>query len=123
MILLFGTLSEAADTKYAGEFLSLGVGARSLGMGDAYPLTSRDPSGIFYNPAYLAKSDSVRLSFDNIYGFVLPRNNIAMSIGDLGIARSSTPQGAVYYVSHGFNTYSFLRLGLGVKFANGKKRF
>ncbi|MBU0479364.1 alpha/beta hydrolase [bacterium] len=100
-----------------------GVSVRSLGMGNVYPLTARDPSGIFYNPAYLAKSDSIRLSFDNIYGPVLPRNNIAMSIGDLGIARSSATQGAVYYVSHGFNTYSFLRLGVGVKVLNGQKDF
>lgn len=102
---------------------SFAFSSRSLGMGDAYPLTSRDPSGLFYNPAYLAKSDSVRFSFDNIYGPILPRNNIAMSVGDLGIARSSTTQGTVYYLSHGFNTYSFLRLGLGVKFSNSKKDF
>ena len=97
------------------------LSTRSLGMGDAYPLTVRDPSGIFYNPAYLAKSDGVRVSLDNIAGPVLPRNNIALSIGDLGIAGSSTAQGSTYYIAQGFNTYSFLRLGIGAKFSDNQK--
>lgn len=96
---------------------------RSLGMGDLFSPASRDPSGIFYNPAFLARADSIRLSFDNIYADTLPRNNIAFSIGDLGIARSSTLSGPVYSFAHGFNTYSFLRLGVGVKFLEQKKDF
>jgi len=103
--------------------LASAIPVRPLGMGDIFSPAAHDPSGLFYNPAYLARNDSVRFSFDNIYGPILPRNDLSVSIGDLGIARSSTDQGAVYYLSSGFNTYSFLRLGAGVKTLNGKKDF
>ena len=33
---------------------SVALSIRSIGMGDAYPITALDPSGIYYNPAYLA---------------------------------------------------------------------
>jgi len=101
--------------------VSLALSTRSLGMGDAYPLTARDPSGIFYNPAYLAKADGVRVSLDNIAGSVLPRNNIALSIGDLGIACNSDTRGPIYYIAQAFNTYSFLHLGIGAKFSDTQR--
>lgn len=103
--------------------LASAISVRSLGLGDIFSPAARDPSGLYYNPAYLARADAVRFSFDNIYGPTLPRNNLALSIGDLGLARSSTDQGAVYSLSQGLNTYSFLRLGFGVKFLDGKKDF
>ncbi len=103
--------------------VSYAISVRSLGMGDIYSPAARDPSGILYNPAYLARNDSLRLSFDDIYGSLLPRNDLAVSIGDLGMARYSTNQGAVYCLSSGFNTYSFLRLGIGIKTLNDKKDF
>ncbi len=40
--------------KYAGEFLSLGVGGRSLGMGSAYVALARDVTAGYWNPAGLA---------------------------------------------------------------------
>ncbi|MFQ5706266.1 MAG: PorV/PorQ family protein [bacterium] len=40
--------------KYAGEFLSLGVGARSLGMGGAYVSVARDVTAGYWNPAGLS---------------------------------------------------------------------
>jgi pimeloyl-ACP methyl ester carboxylesterase len=100
---------------------STSLSIRAIGMGDVYPEAARDPSGLYYNPAYLAKADGVRVSLDNIYGPILPRNSVAASIGDLGIAGFSASQGSVYQISHGFNTYSFLRLGAGIKLLDGKK--
>jgi hypothetical protein len=40
--------------KYAGEFLNLGAGSRSLGMGSAYVAIARDVSAGYWNPAGLA---------------------------------------------------------------------
>ncbi|MCX5751764.1 MAG: alpha/beta fold hydrolase [Candidatus Saganbacteria bacterium] len=91
---------------------------RSLGMGDVYSAAAHDPSGIFYNPAYLARADSIRLAFDDT-----PRPNLAFSIGDLGIAGSDTDLGSVYSLAQGFSSYSFLRLGVGMKFLNDKNDF
>jgi len=103
--------------------VSSAISIRSLGMGDVYPVTARDPSGIFCNPAYLAKADGVRLSIDNINGPIAPWNNIALSVGDLGLASSTSNQGSAYYIAQGFNVYSFLRLGVGIKILNDRRDF
>ncbi|MDD5593624.1 MAG: alpha/beta hydrolase [Candidatus Margulisbacteria bacterium] len=102
---------------------AIALSIRSLGMGNIYSPAAHDPSGIFYNPAFLARNDSLRLSFDNILGPIAPRNNATVSLGDLGLAGSLNDQGTVYYLASGFNTYSFLRLGVGVKAINGRKDF
>jgi hypothetical protein len=43
----------AHATKYAAEFLKIGVGARALGMGEAYVAVADDPSAAYWNPAGL----------------------------------------------------------------------
>lgn len=45
---------EFTTAKFAGEFLNLGVGARSLGMGGAYVAVARDVTAGYWNPAGLA---------------------------------------------------------------------
>jgi hypothetical protein len=42
-------------------FLKLGVGARALGMGEAYSAIATDPSGMYYNPASLALASTPQL--------------------------------------------------------------
>ena len=42
-------------------FLKLGVGARALGMGEAYSAIAADPSATFYNPAALSLSSAPQL--------------------------------------------------------------
>ena len=54
LFLLAGNLFAQSFSKYAGEFLSLGVGSRSLGMGSAYVAVARDVSAGYWNPAGLA---------------------------------------------------------------------
>lgn len=41
----------AAGAKYAGEFLSTGIGARALGMGGAFVSIADDASASYWNPA------------------------------------------------------------------------
>lgn len=42
-------------------FLKLGVGARSIGMGEAYSAIASDPSAMYYNPAALSLDHSPQL--------------------------------------------------------------
>ena len=42
-------------TKYAGEFLNMGVGARALGMGGAFVAMANDASATYWNPAGLVQ--------------------------------------------------------------------
>jgi hypothetical protein len=44
-------------------FLTLGVGARSLGMGEAYSTAIDDPTGIHYNPAAVGSIGTTTISF------------------------------------------------------------
>ncbi len=51
--------SQTTAPKYSNEFLSIGVGARALGMSNAYSAVSDDVSSGYWNPAGLlgVKSD------------------------------------------------------------------
>ncbi len=46
--------SQTVISKYAGEFMAIGVGARALGMGGAYVAIANDVTSGYYNPAGLA---------------------------------------------------------------------
>lgn len=50
----FSIYSQTVISKYAGEFMAIGVGARALGMGGAYVAVSNDITSAYYNPAGLA---------------------------------------------------------------------
>lgn len=47
--------------KYAGEFLSIGVGARALGMGGAFTSVANDVTAGYWNPAGLAELSNTHL--------------------------------------------------------------
>jgi hypothetical protein len=51
--LTVSTLHSAEIAKYAGEFMSIGVGARALGMGGAYASVGGDATSGYWNPAGL----------------------------------------------------------------------
>jgi hypothetical protein len=56
-ILLFAP-RPAGATRYAGEFLRIGVGARALGMGSAFAGLADDGTAAFWNPAGLSTLSS-----------------------------------------------------------------
>jgi hypothetical protein len=64
-----------SDGKYAGEFLSLGVDARALGMGGAYVAQATGASSVYWNPAGLAFIPRQEIAlmhaeqFDGIVGY------------------------------------------------------
>ena len=49
--LLIGTPGVVGAKKFAGEFMSLGGGARALGMGGAFAAVADDASTLYWNPA------------------------------------------------------------------------
>ncbi len=50
-------------TRYAGEFLRIGVGARALGMGSAFAGLADDGTAAFWNPAGLATLQNREVTF------------------------------------------------------------
>lgn len=67
LVLIIGLLllssASAFGTKYSGEFLSLGVGARALGMGGAFVGVADDATACFWNPSGLSLLNRRELSF------------------------------------------------------------
>ena len=59
--------------KYAGEFLSIGVGGRALGLGGAYAALANDATAGYWNPAALARIDypEIMLMHDERFGGLL----------------------------------------------------
>jgi len=71
----------------AATFLKIGVGARALGMGDAYTTIAEDVTGIYWNPAGLAgikKTEAVISHYDYIADLYYNFGAIAIPIPDLG---------------------------------------
>ena len=62
-----------AANKYAGEFLTHGVGARALGMGSAFVAVADDVTAGYWNPAGIADVDarSVQLMHSETFGDVV----------------------------------------------------
>ncbi|MCI0596583.1 MAG: hypothetical protein L0Z48_08590, partial [candidate division Zixibacteria bacterium] len=104
MVLSF---SFASATKYAGEFLSLGVGARGLGMGGAYVAVVDDATSGWWNPAGAGRLSSRQAVFmhaetfgsllnHDYLSFGLPRDNFglvfsAVRLGGGGIKVTELP--------------------------------
>lgn len=68
--------------KYAGEFLSLGVGGRALGMGGAHVALVNDVTAGYWNPAGLARMDypQIALMHEEHFGNLVNYNYGAVAI-------------------------------------------
>ncbi len=93
-ILLLSTVAAAQTTKYVGSFLEIPVGAKGLGMGDAFVSLADDGTAFHYNPAGTALVDTKILSmmYSSQYGSLFaPLSNFfflgyAQKLQDLNIS-------------------------------------
>ena len=58
VLFLFVNLTYSQTTKYSNEFLSIGVGARSLSMSNAMVANTDDATSGYWNPAGLTSMQS-----------------------------------------------------------------
>jgi len=74
--------SQTVIAKYAGEFLAIGVGGRSLGMGGAYAAVANDVTAGYYNPAGLAQINypEVSLMHEERFGNLVNYDYAAVAI-------------------------------------------
>jgi hypothetical protein len=79
---LFLFSAPALGAKYAGEFLSLGVGARALGMGGAFVGVADDATACFWNPSGLCLLNRKQLSLMHAetFGSLLNQDFIALAL-------------------------------------------
>jgi hypothetical protein len=109
---------EALAGKYAGEFLTLGSGARGLALGQAMTAISNDPFSWHWNPAGLARVNQRSLSgmaatdFGSIsdplgshvhFGFTLPIGQANLALNYVRYQVSDIP----IFPDLGDGTYSF----------------
>ena len=82
LCLTLGYFSSSYATKYAGEFLSLGVGAKALGMGGAFVGVANDVTASYWNPSGLCQLDQKQLSFMHAetFGSLLNHDFIAFAL-------------------------------------------
>ena len=76
------TFAQTEFGKYSGEFLSLGVGGRSLGMGGTGVAVANDVTAGYWNPAGLAKMDypQISLMHEEHFGSLVNYNYAAVAI-------------------------------------------
>jgi len=74
--------AQTSIAKYAGEFMSIGVGARALGMGSAQVAIVNDVTSGYWNPAGLAKMNypQVSLMHDEQFGGLVNYNYASVAI-------------------------------------------
>jgi hypothetical protein len=69
VLLLLSIVEGAGATKYAGEYLTLGVGGRALGLGGAYVSIADDVTASYWNPAGLALLEGREVVFMHAENF------------------------------------------------------
>lgn len=76
----------------AAAFLEIPVGARALGMGNAYVASALDVSGIYWNPAGIARISSGQILVQHsnwLAGTTFDYAAVAIPLGDLGTVGTS----------------------------------
>ena len=83
ILFVFNNLfSQTEIGKYSGEFLSLGVGGRALGMGGASVAVANDITAGYWNPAGLAHMNypQISLMHEEHFGSLVNYNYAAVAI-------------------------------------------
>jgi len=82
LFIYISAFGQGAGNKYAGEFLSIGVGGRPLGMGGAFVALVNDVTAGYWNPALLSKMNYPQFSLmhDARFGNLVNYNYGAVGI-------------------------------------------
>jgi hypothetical protein len=104
-----GSVSKTGTT--ASKFLSMGIGARAIGMGSAYVSVGTDATAMYWNPAGIADARSNQAIFSqtnwlldiklNYIGLVLNLGSVgnlginmtALSMSDMEVTTANNPEG------------------------------
>ena len=117
LLLTISSSSLLAQNKYAGEFLSIGVGGRPLGMGGAYVALVNDVTAGYWNPALLSKINYPQFSLmhDERFG-----NLVNYDYGSIGIPFGSNASLGLSIIRMGIDDISDTRNALIDLNGNGK---
>ena len=117
LLLTISSSSLLAQNKYAGEFLSIGVGGRPLGMGGAYVALVNDVTAGYWNPALLSKINYPQFSLmhDERFG-----NLVNYDYGSIGIPFGSNASLGFSIIRMGIDDISDTRNALIDLNGNGK---
>lgn len=103
LFLFFAAVPAAAADRYAGDFLMLGAGARSLGMGEAFTAVTDGAVSTYYNPAGLTRLDvrELTLMHSEQFGGLESYNTLAlgmpMGTGAIGVSLIHLGVGDIKY--------------------------
>lgn len=70
LLIISNTVFAFSFKKYAGEFLSLGAGSRSLGMAGAFTAVANDVTSGYWNPAGLIDAKGMQVQFMHSKQFI-----------------------------------------------------
>ncbi len=91
VLAVFGTASYAQSISGVGttaaSFLKIGVGARALGMGEAFTTQAEDITALYWNSAGLAHIDRIQVllnHFDYIYDLYYEYGGVVMPVSNVG---------------------------------------
>lgn len=95
-VMVAGGASAASEGTSGGVSLTLPVGARALGMGEAYTASSGDITGLYYNPAGISRVAGLSASafyerwvFDDGLGGLLVGGNLGRGYVGFGLLHYS----------------------------------
>lgn len=109
IVTLQDSFSQGSGNKYAGEFLSIGVGGRPRGMGGAYVALVNDVTAGYWNPGSLAKINYPQFSVmhDAQFGSL-----INYDYGSVGIPFGSSASIGISLIRMGIDDISDTRNAL-----------
>lgn len=112
MVLLPVAVSGQTFGKYSGDFMSIGIGGRALGLGSAYSAIANDVTAGYWNPAGLVHMEYPQLaaSHDERFGNLVAYDYAAFAFPS-GANSINAETGATDYKAESYGI-SFFRLGV-----------